>query len=76
MIRIECHRFEISLNRTKELKELELIFVLDGILMDEDKMIDIIRVKLEKAANGTSFEIESWIRQGQDIDEETNTFES
>jgi hypothetical protein len=68
MTRLECYKFEICLDQTKEVKELELIFVLDGIAMNESRMLDKIRIKLDKAANGSAYRILSWIRQYHLID--------
>lgn len=56
-MQLECYKFEIQIDHTSELKELELIFIREGIFVDEKNVNSRIREKLDQAAGGNSFKI-------------------
>ena len=66
-------KFEIKISETGERVALELIFVVDGVYMTEDKMLERIKEKLSKAAEGRKYQIMSWIRDKVEIPEQSQS---
>lgn len=66
---LETFKCDIKVNGCSEVKALELFFLIDGIQMTEDKMIDIIKDQLNKLAEGKTYKIILWLRQTHKLEQ-------
>lgn len=69
MIRLERYKFEIRIEQTNEVKELDMVFLVDGVRMNESALIEQIKRKLNKESEAHSYKIISCIRQNRSIDQ-------